>query len=343
MDIPYLIAGPCSAETREQIFEVASSLAKEGVGVLRAGLWKPRTHPGSFEGVGEKGLQWLMDASREFGLKVCTEVASKHHVQLCLEASVDMVWIGARTSADPFAVQEIAQALAASDIPVLVKNPVGQDLDSWVGAIERLSLCGVRNIWAVLRGVSSFHPGNYRNDPAWHMALSLQTRFPGMRILCDPSHMAGKREYVRELSQKALDLGLDGLMLEVHPCPDSALTDGAQQLSLSDLHSLIQSLRARSAASQNDEYARSLQTLRAGIDEVDDSLMALLGRRMEYSREIGKIKKDNNVTIVQGSRRDAVLRDMLSKGKEAGLREDFVRKFFELVHDESVQIQDDDL
>ena len=342
MSIPYIIAGPCSAEGRSQLFEVASCLKAEGVGVLRAGLWKPRTRPGSFEGVGEQGLQSLVDAGRSYDLKVCTEVASPAHVRLCLEAGVDMVWIGARTAADPFAVQEIADAIGGAAVTVLVKNPPAQDTDLWIGAIERLLAGGVKDIVAVLRGVPVFGCGKYRNDPAWNMALGLQSRFPKMKILCDPSHMAGKGEYVAELSQKALDIGLDGLMVEVHPHPQEALTDSRQQLSPQQFHSLLMSLSLRSEGAGGEDFARKLEALRLEIDEVDDSLIRLLGRRMEISRSIGRLKKENGVTIVQGARRDEVLRAMLSRAGRCGLDGDFTRKFFSLVHEASVQIQQSD-
>ncbi len=339
---PCVIAGPCSAESLEQVLETARGLHASGINVFRAGVWKPRTHPGGFEGHGAPALRWLQEVKRRYGMKVSCEVASAQHVSECLKHGIDMVWIGARTTANPFLVQEIAEALSGTDIPVLVKNPVNPDLELWIGAIERLSRCGVRRIGAVHRGVSSASRLRYRNEPAWDMAVGLRRRIPGLPLFVDPSHMGGDAAYVRELSQRAMDLGFEGLMIESHSCPCSALSDAAQQISPRQLHEMLAGedrLIVRDSDTDNTEYRENMTQLRAEIDVIDDGIISLLARRMEISARIGGFKKENNISILQTARWESVLGRMARKGSEAGLDEDFVRALFNIIHDASVAVQ----
>lgn len=336
---PCVIAGPCSAESRAQVLETAEGVASCGVKLFRCGLWKPRTHPGCFEGAGEQGLDWLREAADIHRMKICTEVASASHAESCLEAGVDVVWLGARTTVNPFLVQEIARALGGSDIPVLVKNPVNPDADLWIGAFERLYQCGVRKMGAVLRGVSPSHKFKYRNDPAWDMAVSLRARLPQIPLFCDPSHMGGSSEYVGELSQKALDLGFEGLMIETHSNPSCALSDSLQQLTPSALRSLLGTLAVRDNDTPRVEYRDGIARLRAEIDVIDDNLLLLLARRMGISEEIGRLKKENNVAILQAGRWDSIRSAMALRARELGLSEEFVLRVLDLIHEESVAVQ----
>ncbi len=337
---PCVIAGPCSAESEEQVMETAQRLKAAGVNVLRAGLWKPRTHPGCFEGVGSRGLEWLRRVKNELGLAVATEVAGAAHVRECLEAGVDLVWIGARTTANPFLVQEIADALKGSEIPVLVKNPVNPDLDLWIGAMERLNRAGIRKLGVVHRGFSTSEKIKYRNDPLWRYAVELRSRFPELPFFCDPSHLGGSREYVAEVSQRALDLGLDGLMVECHCNPAAALSDAEQQLTPEALADLLGNrLTVRDADSADSSYRETIRELRAGIDVADEELIDILARRMEISRRIGEIKRENNIAILQTGRWETVLADVIAKGRERGLGEDFVRTVFNAIHEASVKAQ----
>ena len=339
---PMVIAGPCAAESQQQVLETAGSLAAFGIHVLRAGIWKPRTHPGSFEGVGEKGLQWLQQARRDFGLKVCTEVAGRSHVKACLDHSIDMVWIGARTSGNPFLVQEIADALAGSDIPVLVKNPVSPDLDLWIGALERLYRAGIRKLGVVHRGFSTLQPVPYRNDPGWRVAIELRSRFPRLPFFADPSHMGGDRKFVYELSQRAMDLGLDGLMIESHCDPSCACSDAAQQLTPEDLRKMLtERIVVRDPDSPAVDYQENIRQLRAGIDVVDENLLSLLKERMDISRRIGAYKKDHNIAILQIERWDSLMDDMIEQGRRDGLDERFLQALFSVIHEESVRIQNE--
>lgn len=338
---PWMIAGPCSAESPQQVLDTARALARQGVGVFRAGLWKPRTHPRSFEGVGTEGLPWLLQVREETGMKVCTEVALAAHVHACLEAGVDMVWIGARTTASPFLVQEIADALRGSDIPVLVKNPLNPDLDLWAGALERLYLAGVRKLGAVHRGFSAIPHAPYRNLPLWEMAVDLKTRFPALPVLVDPSHMAGDRKYIPELAQQALDLGLEGLMVECHCHPEEAFSDAAQQLTPEAFGQLISTLRIRRQDSIDLSYREGVSRLRARIDALDADLVRALAARMAVSREIGQYKKEHNVSILQPSRWEAVLERARREGAELGLSDEFITAAFTAVHEESVRIQNE--
>ena len=334
---PMCIAGPCSAETEEQVMETAKGLSAFGIHVFRAGIWKPRTHPGSFEGVGSPGLRWLRKVKETYGMKVCTEVASEKHVLECIKYGVDVIWIGARTSANPFLMQEIADALEGTDIPVLVKNPVNPDIDLWVGALERLNRAGIRKLGVIHRGFSSSAPIPYRNDPGWKMAIEMRTRYPQLAFFADPSHMAGDRKYLLELSQRAMDLGLDGLMVESHCNPACALSDAKQQLTPHDLQMMLESLVIRDNTSDNEAYKDGIEALRARIDVIDDNLLGLLKERMEVSRRIGAYKKDHNVAIIQASRWEQVLEGV--KAKSGGLSDSFVEAVFNAIHDESVRVQ----
>ena len=338
---PMVIAGPCSAETEKQTLETAGKLRALGITVYRAGLWKPRTHPNTFEGVGSAGLRWLRRVHEELGMKVCTEVACREHVQECLDNGMDMVWIGARTTASPFLVQEIADACSGHGLPVLVKNPVSPDIGLWAGAIERLSQAGVRKIGVVLRGFSSLEHIRYRNSPGWRVAIEMRSMFPGIPFFCDPSHMAGDRRYLHEISQRALDLGLDGLMIESHCCPSCALSDAGQQLSPEDLSTLLGELSARDQDSDSPEYKESIEQLRARIDVIDESILAALGERMDVSRKIGEYKKKNNIAIIQASRWDTVLERVRSIGAGYGLDPDFVETLYNTIHEASVRSQND--
>ena len=335
-----VIAGPCSAETPQQVLQTAGELKAHGVGVYRAGLWKPRTYPGSFEGVGEEGLEWLCQARKEHGVRIITEVASAKHVALCLEAGVDLIWIGARTTASPFLVQEIADALEGADIPVLVKNPVSPDLDLWVGALERLNRAGVRKLGVIHRGFTTFEKKQYRNDPQWQVAIELRSMFPQLPFFVDPSHIAGRRELVREVAQRSLDLGFDGLMIESHCNPDAALSDADQQLTPAQLGDMLaHRLKVRNADSDSPQWRENIDQLRTQIDIIDETILSALSARMEVSRQIGQYKKDNNIAILQTSRWDAVLAKVVEKGRECGLSEKFVTSLFNTIHEESVESQ----
>lgn len=336
---PLVIAGPCSAESELQVMMTAKGLAEFGIHVFRAGIWKPRTHPGSFEGVGTPGLKWLQKVKNEFAMKVCTEVASEKHVYECLKYGVDMVWIGARTTANPFLVQEIAEALRDTDIPVLVKNPVNPDIDLWVGALERLNRVGVRKLGVIHRGFSTSEKIPYRNLPGWRLAVELRTRYPLLPFFADPSHMGGSRQCLKELSQRAMDLGLDGLMVESHCDPSCALSDAKQQLVPSDLRSLLESLAVRQKVTNDKDYNEGIEQLRSQIDVIDENLLMALGNRMEISRRIGEFKKAHNIAIVQASRWDSILSSMIGKGKDYGLSEEFVTAFFTAIHEASVAEQ----
>ena len=278
---PIVIAGPCSAESELQMMMTAKGLHDFGIHVFRAGIWKPRTHPGSFEGAGVQGLKWLQKVKKEYGMKVCTEVASQKHVYECMKYGIDMVWIGARTTANPFLVQEIAEALQDTDIPVLVKNPVNPDLDLWIGALERLNGCGIKKLGVIHRGFSTTQKIPYRNLPGWQIAVELRTRYPEIPFFADPSHMGGSRQYLKELSQRAMDLGLDGLMVESHCDPSCALSDAAQQIVPGDLKTLLESLTVRQKQTNDKEYNENIEQLRARIDVIDENLLMSLASRME--------------------------------------------------------------
>ena len=338
---PLVIAGPCSAESELQVMMTAKGLQALGIHVFRAGIWKPRTHPGSFEGGGTQGLEWLRKVKQGYGLKVCTEVASEKHVYECLKYGIDMVWIGARTSVNPFLVQEIADALRDTEIPVLVKNPVNPDIDLWIGALERLNRVGVRKLGVIHRGFTTTGKIPYRNDPGWQLAVELRTRYPELPFFADPSHMGGSRQHIQELSQRAMDLGLDGLMVESHCDPSCALSDAGQQLTPEDLGTLLKALTVRQKVTNDREYNDNIHQLRTQIDVIDENLIAELGARMEISRKIGTFKKAHNIAIVQALRWESVLSGMIEKGKAYNLPEDFVKAVFTAIHEASIAVQNE--
>ena len=299
-DRPLIISGPCSAETESQTIETCKQIAATGrVHALRAGIWKPRTRPGQYEGAGDIGLQWLLQAKKETGLPVTTEVANAAHVEACLKAGVDILWIGARTTVNPFSVQEIADSLKGVDIPVMVKNPVNPDLELWIGALERLNRAGITKLAAIHRGFSSFEKGPFRNAPMWDMAIELKTKLPDLKIICDPSHISGNRDLIALISQKALDLDMDGLMIESHINPDAAWSDAKQQVTPAVLGRIIAGLVVRTVFSDNKTFKDTLSILREQIDHLDDEIMQKMSARMKVSEKIGQYKKENNVTILQ--------------------------------------------
>lgn len=336
---PLLIAGPCSAESEQQLFETAKALKGTGIEILRAGIWKPRTHPNSFEGVGVEGLAWMRRVQQELGMKTSTEVANGKHVYEALKAGVDLLWIGARTTANPFAMQEIADALKGTDIPVLVKNPVNPDVELWVGALERLNMAGLKKIGVIHRGFSTYNKVKYRNMPQWQLPIEIKRRFRDMLMICDPSHISGKREYIREVSQQAMDLGFDGLIIESHICPELALSDAEQQLTPAALADVISRIIIRDMDSENVTYRENIDELRARIDELDDELIDILARRMKVSEEIGHYKKENNIAILQAVRWDKILEKVLRKGEEKNLPDDFMEKIFKAIHQASIDRQ----
>ena len=339
---PSVVAGPCSAESEEQVLETAKGLKDLGINVYRAGIWKPRTHPGSFEGIGTEGLRWMQKVRKEYGLKISTEVASAKHVYECLKFGVDLVWIGARTTANPFLVQEIADALKDTDIPVLVKNPVNPDLDLWIGALERLNGAGIKKLGVIHRGFSTFDKIQYRNDPQWQIAIELRSRYPELPVFVDPSHMGGSTDYIREISQRSLDLGFEGLMIESHCNPSVALSDAKQQLTPCELKDLLYNqIVVKEKDSDAPEWKENIDQLRAKIDILDENLLYTLASRMKISRQIGEYKRNNNIAILQTSRWDAILAKVIEKGREYGLSEKFVMEFFNAIHEASVDIQNE--
>ena len=334
-DRPIIIAGPCSAETEDQVMNTARQLSKNGVNIFRAGIWKPRTKPGGFEGVGVPGLEWLKEVKQETGMYVSTEVATPKHVYECLKANIDILWIGARTAANPFAVQELADALRGVDIPILVKNPVNPDLELWIGAIQRINNAGLKHIGAIHRGFSSYDKTIYRNCPQWHIPIELRRRIPNLPIICDPSHIGGKRELIAPLCQQAMDLGFDGLIVESHCSPDTAWSDAAQQVT-PDVLNYIKNLlviRAEHTSTEN------LNELRRQIDECDNNLMEILSKRMRVCREIGTFKKEHNMTILQTGRYNEILDKRGAQGCLCGMDASFIKQVFELIHEESVRQQ----
>ena len=332
---PIVIAGPCSAETEEQVLNTARQLANRGIKIFRAGIWKPRTKPGGFEGVGSGGLKWLKKVKQETGMYVITEVATKHHVEDALKYDIDMLWIGARTTVNPFAVQEIADSLKGVDIPVLIKNPVSPDLDLWIGAIERVYHAGLHRIAAVHRGFSSYDNKIYRNLPQWHIPIELKRRFPTMPLFCDPSHIGGKKELVAPLSQQAMDLNYDGLIIESHCNPDAAWSDKEQQIIPDVLAFLLDQLVIR----DTHQTTESLTELRRQIDEIDNDLLAILAKRIRISKEIGQYKKEHDMPVLQTQRYDAVLTKHINAAMNLGINTDFLKNIFASIHEESVRLQ----
>ena len=332
---PTVIAGPCSAETEEQVINTAAQLAGKGVKIFRAGIWKPRTKPGGFEGIGKEGLPWLNRVQQELGMKVATEVATKAHVEAALEAGIDVLWIGARTAANPFAMQEIADALAGHDVPVLVKNPVNPDLELWIGGLERINQAGITRLGVIHRGFSTYEKKLYRNLPMWHIPIELHRRLPGLPLFCDPSHIGGARELVAPLCQQAMDLGFDGLIVECHCNPDAAWSDAKQQVRPDVLDFILDRLVIRNTAASTE----SLDVLRHQIDEIDNSLIEMLAKRMRISREIGQYKREHDMTVVQTTRYNEILDKRGAQGVLCGMSADFIKAVFEAVHEESVRQQ----
>ncbi len=339
---PIIIAGPCSAESEEQVLQAARGLAALGkVDLFRAGIWKPRTQPGEFEGVGAIGLPWLKKVKAETGLPVTTEVANTQHVFEALKAGVDVLWIGARTTVNPFSVQEVADALKGVDIPVLIKNPVNPDLKLWIGAIERVYNAGIRRIAAIQRGFSHHGESNYRNIPRWQIAIELKRLFPDLEIIVDNSHICGRRDTLLAVAQKGFDLNFDGLMTEVHPRPDEAWSDAAQQITPEVYGAeLYNKLKFRLATTDNQEFHNNIDHLRHEIDEIDDELMNLYARRMKLAEGIGKFKKDNNIAILQTNRWNEILERGLALGTKKGLSEEFVETTLKAIHQESINHQE---
>ncbi|MCI4667397.1 MAG: bifunctional 3-deoxy-7-phosphoheptulonate synthase/chorismate mutase type II [Bacteroidia bacterium] len=333
------ISGPCSAETPEQVLETVKGVAKHDVHIIRAGIWKPRTRPNSFEGVGSVGLKWLKEAGKEVGKPVCCEVANVKHVYEALRGGIDILWIGARTTTNPFAVQEIADALDGVDIPVMVKNPVNPDLNLWIGAMERLYKKGISKIAAIHRGFSVHGEKKYRNTPMWQIPIELKRRIPGMPIICDPSHISGNRVLLQPVSQKAMDLDFDGLMLESHITPDKALSDAKQQVTPERLGEILESLTYRNLTTDNPEFKSHLQHLRDEIDELDHNLIDQLVKRMSIAREIGVFKKENNITILQPGRWEEIISDRVNYGRDQGLSDDILGEILKLIHQESIRHQ----
>ena len=336
---PVVIAGPCSAETEEQVLKIAHSLKNTDVSFFRAGIWKPRTRPGMFEGVGALGLQWLQRVKEETGLKTATEVANKDHVKLALEHDIDMLWIGARSTVSPFIIQEIADELEGTDKIILVKNPVNPDLPLWIGALERLQRAGIKNLGVIHRGFSTYEKTKYRNIPEWQLVIELQNKFPNLPIICDPSHITGKRDLIFDVSQTALDLNFEGLMIETHCNPDAAWSDAAQQVTPERLVEIMNDLRIRKTSTSEEDYVSQLGNLRSRIDIIDEQLLDLLKKRMDIADEIGTLKKANNVAILQNTRWHEILGKMILEGEQRNLSEEFVIQVFKAIHQESINRQ----
>ena len=332
---PFVISGPCSAETEEQVMTTARQLAMKGCHNFRAGVWKPRTKPGGFEGNGEKALPWMKAVKEETGMLVATEVATPEHVELCLKYGIDILWIGARTSANPFAMQAIADALQGVDIPVFVKNPINPDLELWIGALERINQAGIKRLGAIHRGFSSYAKKIYRNMPMWQIPIELRRRIPDLPIICDPSHIGGRRELIAPLCQQAMDLGFDGLIVESHCDPDKAWSDAKQQVTPDVIDFILSLLIIRDEKTTTE----GITQLRKQIDELDNDLMELLSKRMRVCREIGQYKKEHNMTVLQPTRYNEILNKRGAQGTLCGMDSDFVKVVFEAVHQESVRQQ----
>lgn len=336
---PLLLAGPCSAETEEQVMATARGLQGLGVDLFRAGIWKPRTRPGSFEGIGVEGLRWLQRVQQETGLAVTVEVATPRHVEEALAHGVDVVWIGARTTVNPFAVQELAEALGGTGVPVMVKNPVNPDLALWAGALERLDRAGVKDLAAIHRGFSTGAPSKYRNAPTWGIAIELKTRFPELPLICDPSHISGRRDLLLPVAQKALDLDYDGLMLETHPDPDNAWSDAAQQVTPARLTEMLGELKHRYRSTDNADYLNKAEELRQKMDVADQEIVEALARRMALVEELAEYKKQNNVKILQLDRWNEIFRSRPEWAARLGVNDKFVAELYKLIHVESIRKQ----
>lgn len=337
---PLIISGPCSAETEVQVIDTAVRLAATGkVDLLRAGIWKPRTKPGMFEGVGNIGLSWLANARKLTALPITVEVATAKHVEEALKHDVDVLWIGARTTVNPFSVQEVADALKGVDIPVLVKNPINPDLELWSGAIERMQKVGLQNVGMIHRGFSTYGNTEYRNAPMWHLPIEMKRRYAGMLLLCDPSHISGNRTLLQQVSQKSIDLDFSGIMIESHIDPDNAWSDARQQVTPERLNEILNALIWRTGITNEQEFISALTQIREEINQVDDELLELLGQRMKLADKIGLHKRENNITILQTRRWNDILERAFSKGEQLGLSSEFINRYFDAVHLESISHQ----
>lgn len=337
---PLIISGPCSAETRDQLVQTAIRLKNTGkIHLLRAGIWKPRTKPGMFEGIGAPALEWLAEARQATGLPTTVEVAKASHVDLALRSGVDVLWLGARTTVNPFSVQELADSLKGVDVPVLIKNPINPDLELWCGAIERILHTGVREVGMIHRGFSSYGNTEYRNAPMWQLPIEMKRRYPGMMLLCDPSHICGNRFMLQGVAQKSIDLDFDGLMIESHIDPDHAWSDAKQQVTPERLSELLDALVWRTDPDLSPEIVNKLALLRSEIDQVDDELLELFSRRMKIAEQIGEYKKENNMTILQAKRWNDILQRAVAKSLQLGLSREFIVRYLDAVHMESIQHQ----
>lgn len=337
---PLLIAGPCSAETEEQVLSIAHELKNSAVSIFRAGIWKPRTRPGGFEGVGAIGLKWLQKAKAQTGLLMAVEVANASHVKLALDHDIDVLWIGARTTVNPFAVQEIADALKGTQKIVLLKNPVNPDLSLWIGGLERLFQANIKNLGVIHRGFSTYEKTKYRNNPEWQIAIDIKNKFPDLPLICDPSHITGKRTMIQEVSQQAFDLNYDGLIIETHIDPDNAWSDAAQQVTPAVLLELFKKLKVRNQTNDAEDFNQLMNQLRTQIDDFDYKLIEILGRRMKIADQIGELKKEKNVAILQNKRWQEILDKMIADGSLKGLSQDFIIQLFKAIHQESIDHQE---
>ena len=337
---PLVIAGPCSAETEEQVLKIANELKDSKVSVFRAGIWKPRTRPGGFEGVGEIGLKWMQKAKAETGLLMATEVATAAHVKLALEHDIDILWIGARTTVNPFAVQEIADALQGTDKIVLLKNPVNPDLSLWIGGLERLYNANIKKLGVIHRGFSTYEKSKYRNNPEWQIAIDFKNKFPDLPLIIDPSHITGNRDMIYQVTQEALDLNYDGMIIETHIDPDNAWSDAAQQVKPSILKQIIRDLTIRKITDETNEYQSKLASYRKKIDEFDSKILEIIGKRMDVASKIGSLKKEKNVAVLQNNRWNEILGKMILEGEEKGLSNEFVIQLFKAIHQESISHQE---
>ncbi|MFY0627406.1 MAG: bifunctional 3-deoxy-7-phosphoheptulonate synthase/chorismate mutase type II [Reichenbachiella sp.] len=340
LNTPLIIGGPCSAESEEQVLATAREIkANTNIQVLRAGIWKPRTRPGSFEGIGVVGLKWLQKAKEETGLMTAVEVATAEHVELALQFGVDILWIGARTTVNPFAVQAVADALEGHDVPVLVKNPINPDLQLWVGALERINQAGITKLGAIHRGFSAATGSPYRNDPSWEIPIELKRLIPELPIVCDPSHIAGNRALIEPISQKAFDLQMEGVIIESHIDPDNALSDAAQQVTPKTLGAILDRLIIRHADSEDVDFEIRLKDLRSKIDKIDNELLEVMAQRMQVAEEIAEHKKEHDITILQVGRYEEIMEGRVTKGKKLLLQEEFVHDLYELIHNNSIKRQ----
>lgn len=337
---PLIISGPCSAETEEQVMQTAIRLAATGkVDVMRAGIWKPRTRPGSFEGIGTKGLPWLQQARKVTGIPVAVEVATSKQAEDALHFGVDVLWIGARTTVNPFSVQDVADALRGVDVPVLIKNPINPDIELWIGAAERVAKSGIKTIGLIHRGFSSYGNTEYRNAPMWHLAIEMKRRYPEMMMINDPSHICGRRDILQDVAQTAMDLDFDGLIIESHIDPDMAWSDAKQQITPERLGEMLDGIRWRKEDIASEEYHANLEKLRQQINHLDDELMQIIGQRMKAAEKIGQYKKENNITILQTNRWNEILDRAFTKGEKLGLSKEFITRYFDAMHMESINHQ----